>query len=556
MRLRFALTLALIAGCAQPDAPATLNSGHSPLCDDEDTLAALPMSEELDDGSWDGFTSYAGFAGTAPAYDTLEISEGQLTVEPNGGAWYQNGTSTFQFKELSGDFVVSTYVVAGRTGDASLPPLARYNLAGLMARAPEAAQSWVLIDVGSRANDSGVLARTTIAGQSQFTQAPGTHRGELRLCRVGSTYRMLHRLDGATAWTVMEDYYRPDLPETLQVGITAGAWQTPSDLTARFDYVRYAAVPSLDACTLPIDAASDEAPVEEPPAEEPPVEEPPVEEPPVEEPPEAVDPLAALDDEFDSAEALAEWTELHELQGTPVLYDQMSLEIVEGALVVDPGTEMWPGTGDGHGPGWFQDSEGTYLFKEVTGNFAVKTRVTVGTVADLNEAPQGAFNSAGFVLRDPASTVPEALLQNGNEAWLMYNVGRQAGFWATELKTTFPDDVGTSDSSLFLDPQEHEPAELIACRLGSTFRFFYRADSQTEWTETVPTAETLHFNGAGLPGEDYLAEGFDRPEFPETMQVGLLTNRWGTNGPAMRAAFDYVRFATPETVEDCVAAFE
>ncbi len=241
-------------------------------------------------------------------------------------------------------------------------------------------------------------------------------------------------------------------------------------------------------------------------------------------------------------------------------HDQIGIGVsTEGRLTIDPNDYNNPALSDGgQGPGWYRERKGPYVYKNVTGNFAVMTYVHVGTVADINQVPGGSFNAAGFVMRDPSSYDPQNPGAFGNEAWLMYNVGNQAGYVATETKTTFKTPNGSaSGSSLFLTPVPSTHGRLLACRIGDEFRFFRSMEGEGGgWTEDIQDAANIMNNSANLPGIDLHAEGFIRPDFPETMQVGVMVNRWTDNGPSpVRAEFDYVRFAAPESFEDCLASF-
>ena len=270
--------------------------------------------------------------------------------------------------------------------------------------------------------------------------------------------------------------------------------------------------------------------------------------------------VLTLDDEFENAASLDDWYLRYLEEGDVPHHDQIGIGVsTEGRLTIDPNDYNNPALSDGgQGPGWYRERKGPYVYKNVTGNFAVMTYVHVGTVADINQVPGGSFNAAGFVMRDPSSYDPQNPGAFGNEAWLMYNVGNQAGYVATETKTTFKTPNGSaSGSSLFLTPVPSTHGRLLACRIGDEFRFFRSMEGEGGgWTEDIQDAANIMNNSANLPGIDLHAEGFIRPDFPETMQVGVMVNRWTDNGPSpVRAEFDYVRFAAPESFEDCLASF-
>ena len=206
----------------------------------------------------------------------------------------------------------------------------------------------------------------------------------------------------------------------------------------------------------------------------------------------------------------------------------------------------------GNGPGWFLDRKGPFIYKEVTGNFAIVVQMRIGTADNIDAVPTGEFNSAGIVARDPSSYDPANPDAIGNERWLMYNIGYQAGgALQSETKTTFAGNNG-SQSALFLTDISSNEGRLIMCRLGDTFHFFRNLDGDGEtWTKEVQTDANLFFSNVDLQGPDY-AGGFTRSDIGETVQLGLMANRWRSyGGSGVRVEFDYARFATPNSLEDC-----
>ena len=225
-------------------------------------------------------------------------------------------------------------------------------------------------------------------------------------------------------------------------------------------------------------------------------------------------------DEFEDAATLSNWTALGSNATTASTIDIDTSE--DGKLVIVP-------TVLNHN-GWYNSSIGPYLYKEVTGDFIVTSHIIAGNVADHNAPPTGTYNSAGFIVRDPASTTPQ--MQN----WIMYNLGAQVydneaeHSLATEAKTTI-----NSTSVLTLRPTASATSnagQLTLCRSGSTFYAFKWMDDEAGWL---------------------LEETLVRPDLPATLQVGTVVNGW-TNA-TLRAQFDYVRVytGTVESSADCLA---
>ena len=100
----------------------------------------------------------------------------------------------------------------------------------------------------------GALAKNTHDGATSRTPLVGSHQGWLGICRIGSTFGLITKLDGAASATVLEQVSRPDLGATLQVGMITGSWVTDQrDVVGRFDSVHFS-VPSTpmdcEACLM------------------------------------------------------------------------------------------------------------------------------------------------------------------------------------------------------------------------------------------------------------------------------------------------------------------
>ena len=269
--------------------------------------------------------------------------------------------------------------------------------------------------------------------------------------------------------------------------------------------------------------------------------------------------LALLSDAFDEPATLDTWLVRAEREQDVPHHDWIAIDTeTPGHLTIDATDYDDPSLTDaGAGAAWYQSRRGPMLYRIVRGDFIATAHVRVGTVADIDVAPLGGFNSGGFLVRDPASHDPDALDDHGGESWLMYNIGNQAGFWGSETKTTFPDGPdldAESQSTLFLTPVGELAGRLRVCRVGDAFRFFRSLDADGgAWTEEAMTWDNLASNGAGLPGDDFHAEGFVRRDFPAEVQVGLVANRWNDGpGSPVRVEFDFVSFRRPGPGGDCL----
>lgn len=199
--------------------------------------------------------------------------------------------------------------------------------------------------------------------------------------------------------------------------------------------------------------------------------------------------------------------------------------------------------------GWYQDDYGPLVYKSITGNFAVAVRLRVTDPAMPTMPPPTDFHAGGLVIRDPAGTY------NGDENWVMYNMGRGVSDYQREIKKT-----ASSISGLYLNPQTFAEQALLVCRVSSRFYFFHWDTAGQQWVvERYQPGVTVQYV---TPIAEVDTSGsqpmyFD-DQLPATVQVGLMSHAWsygGTSGTL--ASFDWVAFAAtpPATLGDCTGAF-
>lgn len=198
------------------------------------------------------------------------IASDVLTLTPHSSSWYQDYRGVLLYKEVSGDFVVTTKVrTTGRDGRSA--PNVLFSLGGIMVRTPRSdnARTWqpgrenyVFLSLGcaDRPGTYQFEVKTTERSVSTLEKIPaGGGEALLRVVRSGSNLILLRNQGGQ--WTVHKRYSRPDMPAQLQVGLTVYTdWDTVSklspidhnsrvlrngspDLIAKFDYVRYSRPP-------------------------------------------------------------------------------------------------------------------------------------------------------------------------------------------------------------------------------------------------------------------------------------------------------------------------
>lgn len=238
--------------------------------------------------------------------------------------------------------------------------------------------------------------------------------------------------------------------------------------------------------------------------------------------------LAALSDEFDRPQSLANWRPLFRDEGGG---DQLARRDIgatrTGWLTLIPHTSVW-----------FQNYRGVLLYKPVHGDFVVTTRVRVSRRGG-GGAPRSPFSLAGLMVRSPR----DAGLTGENYVFLSLGAADSPGRFQLEVKTTV-----RSDSQLQITPATSGEARIQVARLGTLLVML--VDDGSGWR--------VH-------------RRYDRADLPETLQVGMTcyTDWPGASrlpperhnatvipdgNPDLDAAFDYVRFRRPKRLADPRAA--
>lgn len=219
-------------------------------------------------------------------FDINTARPGRMTMVPYTSSWYAEWRGELTFKTVTGDFVITTDVEPrNRAGTGA--PGSQYSLAGIMVRAPRTmtspaqwtsgGQNYVFLSLGAASNPGAYQyeVKTTSNSVSTLQISSGVSRASIQVARLGAHLIMLRRDQGG-GWQVHRRYFRPDLPATLQAGLTVytdwpvceavgfqyqnrfvltNGLRLPNgtvvsgcnpDLVAAFDYVRYArpAVPA------------------------------------------------------------------------------------------------------------------------------------------------------------------------------------------------------------------------------------------------------------------------------------------------------------------------
>lgn len=255
------------------------------------------------------------------------------------------------------------------------------------------------------------------------------------------------------------------------------------------------------------------------------------------------------------------WQVLH-----PDMADGIDIGLsVDGALTMlalssEPEAEMG---------GWFEDEYSSLVYKNVSGNFSVYTRLrvvdrndpVVTDVTNISQGPDGAYSAGGFVLRDASGT------HNDDENWLMYNMGGQGlngVTYARELKKTV-----NSISNLFLTRQDTLEEYMLACRVSDSFYFYTWDENASAWQqemfynnvqvngEATTTATPTGFSIVtefSDPGDGNSMPMYFDLDLPDTIQVGVISHAWGSPYET-QAEYDFIRFAqtAPTTQQECLS---
>jgi hypothetical protein len=182
----------------------------------------------------------------------VRLLGGSLHVQPTQSLlWFNRSQGALIYKNVTGNFKVTTTVHPRKRSAAMQPPSARVHLGGLMARNPTGAtENYVFIVVGIDVNDQSVETKTTVNGASTYIGPSWPMPdAQLRICRIGAQLRLYKRAPGTAAWQLAVSYDRPDLPATLQVGPNVYAPADRPDLDVAFDEVRFAPADTPDDCT-------------------------------------------------------------------------------------------------------------------------------------------------------------------------------------------------------------------------------------------------------------------------------------------------------------------
>jgi len=235
------------------------------LSDEFDAAATLP--------NWSRVMATEGW--NADQLETLSMSTariGWLRTVPRTSTWFENYRAELSFKKATGNFVITTRMQTSNRAQTAAPG-SNFSLGGIMVRTPRSitnpgtewvagGENYVFLSHGAgntpRTYQFEVKTMVNSVSTLFIDSAGGQFEATLQVARIGKYFIMLRRTP-TMAWQVHRRYARPDMPSTLQVGMTVytdyngvlATGLTPfqhngttiltgnPDLSADFDYMRY-----------------------------------------------------------------------------------------------------------------------------------------------------------------------------------------------------------------------------------------------------------------------------------------------------------------------------
>lgn len=200
----FSIVLVLTNGCQKEELPANLE---------------VVNEEMTEENSWLFFNENVF---------TLEDINNTITLSLDQNAlWFENDSGGLAYQNITGDFTISGKVRVRTKNNGTLSSNCNICLGGFMAREPDntSGENYVHLVSGNTpstntGNILGVEHKSTTNGTSIFnTEQDGISDHELKIQRDGNNFLMSYRNIGTSDWVLIQTYNRPDLPETLQVGL-------------------------------------------------------------------------------------------------------------------------------------------------------------------------------------------------------------------------------------------------------------------------------------------------------------------------------------------------
>lgn len=177
----------------------------------------------------------------------------------------------------------------------------------------------------------------------------------------------------------------------------------------------------------------------------------------------AQDELQQLSDEFNDSSSLRKWSLFHQTENYPDKIREISInKKSSGQLRLQPKAS-----------GWYADNQAPFIFKTVSGNFDVRTRIKVS--GEQTELPSVDWSLAGLMVRQPKQTTRSNWMPR-QENWLFITTGvaDDTQLPVIEVKTT-----NNSASNLKLRPAKPGWVELRIVRIDASFILMSRYEGES-----------------------------------------------------------------------------
>lgn len=220
--------------------------------DGSDDLA--PLSTVFDTpASLEGWSTHE-VEGFSPKWKEPRIEDGRLVLEPTSSGWFEDMQAGHLYREVEGNFVVTATMRV--EGTSAQLPQTLFSLAGIFIREPRPGltasnwepnqENWLFFSTGTAfpAGTPQFEIKTTYDSLSTLKIYPAdvlysggeTRDVELRVARQGELFSLLYRVAGEAEFTLLDQFIRPDLPQVLNVGLTAYAdWGSAAPIYPDFE---------------------------------------------------------------------------------------------------------------------------------------------------------------------------------------------------------------------------------------------------------------------------------------------------------------------------------
>lgn len=252
---------------------------HAMGCDDP----LNSLSDNFNDAA--SISNWTQDADLSSVFD-MTSNPGFFTMESmsSNDVWYNGDTGPFLYKNIVGNFIIETQVevYGGTPGNI---PSADFKAGGIgiynETTSTPGSEDWIMYNIGFNSGAISTERKDTVNSASNLAlRTGGSLSGKLRVCRVGNEVRLYRCLNGdgdctdSANWseevTANSDInpdaiFGPITPivrsdfmpaDSIRVGILSSSFSGPTDLGARFNYVRFFTPDDVSDCLENLNLAS------------------------------------------------------------------------------------------------------------------------------------------------------------------------------------------------------------------------------------------------------------------------------------------------------------